>query len=73
MMVSTNSFDDTIAREHGRLLAMQAMVNNPEQKKVVEAVYGIDYCRRRYPECYQTTLRSGTGKLFDRMKIFLTQ
>ena len=71
--VSPSSFDDTLAAERGRLLAAQAMVNNPEQKKTVEAVYGVDYCKRRYPEVYQTTMRSGIGKLFDRMKIFLTQ
>ena len=73
MLISVSSFDDTMARERGRLLAAQAMVNNPEQKKTVEAVYGVDYCKRRYPEVYQTTLRNGIGKLFDRMKIFLTQ
>ena len=73
MPVSASSFDDAVAMERGRLLAAQAMANNPEQKKTVEAVYGVEYCKRRYPEVYQATLQSGIGKLFDRMKIFLTQ
>ena len=71
--ISASSFDDAMAAERGRLLAAQAIANNPEQRKTVEAVYGVDYCKRRYPEVYQATLRSGIGKLFDRMKIFLTQ
>lgn len=71
--ISVSSFDDTIARERGRLLAAQAMSNNPEQKRVVEATFGIAYCKSRYPEAYQSTLRSGIGRLFDNMKIFLTQ
>ena len=73
MPISASSFDDAVAAERGRLLAAQAMANNPEQKKTVEAVYGVDYCKRRYPEAYQSTLKTGIGHLFDRMKIFLTQ
>ena len=71
--ISVSSFDDTVARERGRLLAAQAIANNPEQRKVVEAVYGESYARQRYPEAYNSALRTGIGKLFDRMKIFLTQ
>ena len=54
MPVSASSFDDAMAAERGRLLAAQAMANNPEQKKTVEAVYGVEYCKRRYPEAYQS-------------------
>ena len=71
--VSPSSFDDTLAAERGRLLAAQAMVNNPEQKKVVEATYGEQFCRNRYPEAYYSTRKTGIGRLFDNMKIFLTQ
>ena len=71
--ISASSFDDALAAERGRLLAAQAMANNPEQRKTVEAVYGVDYCKRRYPEAYQSTLRTGIGNLFDQWKIFLTQ
>ena len=73
MPVSASSFDDVMAAERGRLLAAQAIANNPEQRKTVEAVYGVDYCKRRYPEAYQSTLKSGIGRLLDNMKIFLTQ
>lgn len=73
MPVSASSFDDVMAAERGRLLAAQAIANNPEQRKTVEAVYGVDYCKRRYPEVYQATLRSGIGRLLDNMRIFLTR
>ena len=73
MPVSASSFDDAVAAERGRLLAAQAIANNPEQRKTVEAVYGVDYCKRRYPEVYQATLRSGIGRLLDNMRIFLTR
>jgi signal recognition particle subunit SEC65 len=73
MLVSVSSFDESVARERGRLLAAQAIANNPEQKKVVEAVYGIQYCRNRYPEAYYSTLKTGIGRLLDNMKIFLTR
>ena len=71
--ISASSFDDAMAAERGRLLAAQAIANNPEQRKTVEAVYGVDYCKRRYPEVYQATLRSGIGRLLDNMRIFLTR
>ncbi len=73
MPISASSFDNTMAAERGRLLAAQAMANNPEQRKVVEATYGIDYCKRRYPEVYYSTLKTGIGRLLDNMKIFLTR
>ena len=73
MPVSASSFDDAVAMERGRLLAAQAMANNPEQKKTVEAVYSKEYCMRRYPEAYASPLKSGIGKLFDNMRIFLTR
>ena len=73
MPVSASSFDDAVAAERGRLLAAQAMVNNPEQKKTVEAVYSKEYCMRRYPEAYANPQKSGIGKLFDNMRIFLTR
>lgn len=71
--ISVSSFDDDVARERGRLLAAQAIANNPEQKRVVEATYGVAYVKNRYPEAYQSTLKSGIGGLFGRMKFFLTQ
>jgi hypothetical protein len=71
--IFVSSFDDALAAERGRLLAAQAMANNPEQRKNVEVRYGLKYCKLTYPEVYQTTLRTGIGNLFDRWKIFLTQ
>ena len=47
--------DDAIAAEKGRLLAAQAIANHPDQKKRVEDVYGVEYCKARYPEAYRGT------------------
>lgn len=44
--------DESVAREKGRLLAVSAMILNPEAKRRVEEAYGIPYCRRVYPELY---------------------
>ncbi len=63
-----SAFDDEIAKERGRLLAARALAGNPEQRKRVEDVYGVDYCKRRYPEAY----RSGFGKILDRVVNLLT-
>ena len=62
-MLSPSSFDDDVAREKGRLLAAQAIAHNPDQKKRVEDAFGVDYCKRRFPEAY----RSGFGRLLDRI------
>lgn len=41
------------AAERGRLMAQEVMKVDPEQRKLVESVYGITYCRNRYPEAYK--------------------
>ena len=67
--VSLSAIDDEVAAERGRLLAAQAIANNPDQKKRVEDTYGVAYCQRRWPEAY----RGRVGRFFDRMSIFLTR
>jgi hypothetical protein len=62
-MIPASSFDDDVAREKGRLLAAQAIAHNPDQKKKVEDLYGVDYCKRRFPEAY----KSGFGRVLDRI------
>ena len=62
-MLSPSSFDDDVAREKGRLLAAQAIAHNPDQKKRVEDMFGIEYCKRRFPEAY----RSGFGRILDKI------
>ena len=62
-MLNPSSFDDDAARERGRLLAVQAIAHNPDQKKRVEDMFGVDYCKRRFPEAY----RSGFGKILDKI------
>lgn len=43
----------SIASEKGRQMAALNLILNPQQKKVVEARYGKDFCRRRWPEAYK--------------------
>ncbi len=62
-MLNPSSFDDNIAREKGRLLAAQAIAHNPDQKKRVEDMFGVEYCKRRFPEAY----RSGFGRILDKI------
>lgn len=35
-----------------RFLAAQNMKNDPEKRKEMEATYGKEFCRTRYPEAY---------------------
>lgn len=41
------------AAERGRRMAAAMIAENPEQRKLVESVYGKAYCRNRYPEAYR--------------------
>ena len=41
------------AAERGRAMAADMVRTNPEQRRLVESVYGKDYCRNRYPEAYR--------------------
>jgi hypothetical protein len=45
-----------IAEERGRLIAAAKIAEDPEARKRVEDAYGVEYCRNRYPEAYQTHL-----------------
>lgn len=49
-----STVDDEIAKEKGRMLAAQAIAHNPEQRKRVEEMLGLPYCRSRWPEAYTT-------------------
>jgi hypothetical protein len=49
--------DESVAKENGRRLAVSAMLINPEAKKRVEDAYGLEYCRRVYPELYAAPSR----------------
>lgn len=40
------------AAERGRKMAAEMVRTNPAQRKLVEEVYGIEYCRNRWPEAY---------------------
>ena len=42
------------AKERGRKMAAEAIRINPESRRRVESTYGIEHCKRRYPEAYPT-------------------
>jgi len=44
-----------IARERSRRGAVAILMEHPEKKAEAEAVFGIDYMKRTYPEAYQKT------------------
>jgi hypothetical protein len=43
----------TEAEEKGRSLAEQEIARDPEAKARVEAAFGLEYCKRRYPLAYR--------------------
>ncbi len=45
-----------IARERGRQMACRRIMEDDDARRRVEEAYGIEYCRRRYPEAYQVRL-----------------
>lgn len=51
------------AAERGRLLAASRMADDPEARKRVENAYGIEFCRKMYPEVY----KSGFIKLLNKV------
>lgn len=62
-MFNPASFDDDVAREKGRLLAVQAIANDPIKRKECEDLFGKAYVMQRLPEAY----RSGFGRVLDRI------
>lgn len=38
--------------EAGRMRAAAVMATNPEQRVLVEQIFGVEYCKARYPEAY---------------------
>lgn len=46
----------SLAAERGRRVAAAMVAENPEARARVESVYGVEYCKRRYPEAYLPSL-----------------
>ena len=59
-------FNDAVAAEKGRLLAAQAMMLTAESRQRVEAMYGLEYCKQRYPEVYAPPSRF--GRILEKLK-----
>jgi hypothetical protein len=53
-MMSQREIDT--AMERGRQMAARKMAEDAEARRRVEDVYGVEYCRRRYPEAYRGNL-----------------
>ena len=65
-LVRLSAFDDQIAMEKGRLLAAKALAENPDQRKRTEEQFGIEYCKKRWPEAYSPS--PFFRRLIDRIK-----
>lgn len=61
--VPISSIDDRIAMEKGRLMAARVIAEDEGKRKELEARYGSDVIRQRYPEAY----RSGFFRMLDRI------
>ncbi len=61
---------DPDAAERGRLLAAHAIATDPEARKRVEDMVGVEAAAKLYPEAYQKTNRlfSGVVNLLDRVR-----
>lgn len=59
---------DQEAAERGRLLTAHGMAVDPEGRARLEAAYGVEYCRQRYPEAYRNIGRSGVGRILDSIR-----
>ncbi len=51
-LARASAFDESVAKERGRLLALRAIIENPEQRIRGEIAFGLDYMRYKYPEAY---------------------
>lgn len=47
------------ACERGRRMAARAMISYPEARERTERMFGVEYCRQRYPEVYAGPLVVG--------------
>lgn len=50
--------------EKGRLYAASIIAQDPEARKRVEDGYGLEFCKRMYPEAYQ----GGFSRFLDKIK-----
>ena len=58
----------TIAAERGRLITAHGMAVDAEGRKRLEDAFGVEYCRRRYPECYKLTNTGRIAAALDRFR-----
>jgi hypothetical protein len=54
------------AAERGRLMTAHGMAEDPDGRKRMEDMFGVDFCRLNYPEAYANTGRvRGVAKMLD--------
>jgi hypothetical protein len=51
-MIPFTTYDDDLAREKGRQMALRALSVDQEHRKNVEEKLGLDFCKRYWPELY---------------------
>ena len=66
LVARASAFDDDVAAERGRLFAARAIIENPEQRKLVEDALGIPYCKLRWPEAYNPGWHKGVLQFIPR-------
>ena len=59
---------DPEAAEKGRLLTAHLMASDPDARKRGEDAFGIDFCRKQYPEAYRFIGRPGIARTLDTIR-----
>lgn len=59
---------DPDAAERGRLLTAHLMASDPEARKRGEAKFGVEFCRKQYPEAYRSIGRAGIARVLDAVR-----
>ena len=65
-LVLLSTVSDEFAMEKGRLLAAQNLVNDAEARKRCEERFGIEACKRQWPEAYSRP--SLFKRILDRLR-----
>ena len=59
---------DPDAAERGRLLTAHLMASDVSARKRGEDAFGVDFCRKQYPEAYRWIGRAGIARVLDTVR-----
>ena len=65
-----NRNDPAFQQERGRLAAVQAILDDPIKRAEMEARFGVERCKQRYPEVYQTRFERFFHRFMDTHRIW---